>query len=201
VVEAAGKYGDCAGRQRRLVRGGVDAAGKAGGNGMAVAAEVAGDAFGGLDSGDRSVARADDGDRRAGEDRGVAAHRDQRRGAVYMRQPGRIVALAEGDEAGTQPGELRHFLFGGVDRADADRPPASPGELRHRLDRRGGAAKMIEELAEGRRSDPVAANEAQPGEALRVVEPFGAAPRVVGAHAFWPILLSVPAASRWMFVE
>lgn len=199
AVEPTSEHGDGAGSERGFVGGSVDAARQAGSDDIAVLAKVAGKPFGDLDPRYRGVARTDDGDGRAGKDRGVAVHRDQRRSVVDMRQPCRIVSFASRDQTSAAPLEIGDFAFGRVGRIDMDRPPAASGKLGRRLDCRGGAAEMVKKLAEGCRPDAVAANKAQPGEALLGGQSETPALCAVGVHVFWPILLSVPAASRRMF--
>ena len=48
---------------------------------------------------------------------------------------------------------------------------AAPREIGQRLERRAGAAEMIEQRAERARADIFAADEPQPVEALLVAEP------------------------------
>jgi hypothetical protein len=115
-----------------------------------------------------------------------------------MDKEGRVVILGNCDETSAQSVKLVHLALCSVDRADADRPPAALGEFGGRLDRRGRTPKMAKECAKGGRPDTIAADQAQPVEPLVVGELRGRAPLVVGGHAFWPILLSVPAISRWM---
>ena len=87
---------------------------------------------------------------------------------------GRIVGLAERDEAGTDPfggGDLPLGLFAA---ADAQRPcrAAATRQIRQRRERGPGATAMIDEGAESARPDILAADEAQPVEPLAVAQTY-----------------------------
>ena len=69
VVDAAGQHGHGAGRERRLVRRRVDAAGEARGDDEAGRADAGREQAGELLAGGRAVAGADDGDHRPGQQR------------------------------------------------------------------------------------------------------------------------------------
>ena len=141
-------------------------------------------------SGDRGVARADDGDRRRRQVRRLAAHGEERRRRVGVPKPRRIERLADADEA----------------RAQADAPPASPlrphagsgcapaaprrraREVRQRVERGLRRAEMIDQAAKRRRPDILAADQAQPGQPLLVGQrdaagSIGASARPEGAPA------------------
>ena len=130
VVEAAGEDGDRAGRERRLVGGGVDAAGEAGGDDEAGLAEAA------RRSAWRTCGR---------RSRRCASRRWRRSAATGRRrsprtvisggapstcaEPRRIVRLADGDEARAEPRR--------PPRARARRPPAGRCGCGGRRARRG----------------------------------------------------------------
>ena len=135
---AAAEHGDGAGRKAGAVGGGVDAARQPGDDAEAGLAEIARDGLRELDAGGRGVARADDGDQRPVQDRGLAAHGDQRRRVVDHGEPQRIVRLAERDEldaAGAGGFQLGGGLFFRADAAGAG-GAAAAGERRQRMQAR-----------------------------------------------------------------
>ena len=126
--------------------------------------------FGEFQSGRRGVARTHDRDHRPRQRGDAAAHRDERRRAVDLRQAKRIGGFAGGDE-------LRAELLRGFDlarrvgaRADADRTrrSAAPRQIGQGAQRRPRAAVALEQRGEGARPDILAADQPQPVEPLLV---------------------------------
>src|SRR5690606_34857010 len=76
--------------------------------------------------------------------------------------------------------------------------PAAAGEFRQHFQRRLGAAEMIDEFAEGDRTDIVAADQPQPGDPLSFRQRNSPCPcaAVVHGYPLLPILLSVPFIKR-----
>ena len=141
--------------------GGVDAARQPRDDGHAVIAEIAGHLLGEFDAADRGVARADNGDGRSDENRRIAANRDQRGRRVDMgtarpdiplrrrpirRAPSRSSAAIS--RSASSIGQMRSLA------------PAARRQIGRGLDGSGGAAEMAEEIAEGRRPDRFAADQA-----------------------------------------
>ena len=195
LVEPAGQHGDGAGRQAALMRRRIDAARQPRSDRIALAAELGGEVARELDAGKRSVARADDGDRRQREDIGFALHGDDRRRLVHAPQHRRIVRLADGRQA-------RAMLCGGCElglgfglRRNARQPrrAARGDQLRQHCERGLGRAEAVDQVAERRRADVLGADQAKPMDALAVAE---ALPRGRLAHSFAPMRASVPAISR-----
>ena len=83
-----------------LVRRRVDAARQPGNDRVALPSELGRQHPRHLDPGERSIARADDRDRRQRKDRRRSLDREQRRRIVHALQERRIVGLADADEAG-----------------------------------------------------------------------------------------------------
>ena len=124
-----------------------------------------------LHAGRRRIARADHGDRRHGERRQMAAHRKQRRRIVDHLQALRIAGFADGDERDVEFSRGVHLTLSLVARTNLRRRrAAAPRQRGQGLKRRAGAAEMIDESAKRPRSDVLAADEAQPVEALLVGE-------------------------------
>ena len=86
--------------ERRLVRGGVDAAGEARGDDEAGAAEVGGEARRHAAAERRGVAGADQRDRRSRGEAGVAERPEHRRRVGDRREQRRVVGRAEQQQAG-----------------------------------------------------------------------------------------------------
>ena len=110
-----------------------------------------------------------------------AAHADQRRRVVDHPQPRRIVRLAERDQRDAEPARSGELALGVRARVDANglwlRRRAAP--VRQRVEGGARAAAMIDQAAEGARSDVVAADEAQPVEPLLVGQAYAFGDRVV----------------------
>jgi hypothetical protein len=96
--------------------------------------------------------------------RHLAADAKQRRRVVDHAQPRRIVRLAERNQRDAEPPRGFDLAFGGFDGADTYRlcGPAAPRQIGQSVKRGAGAAVVIDQRAEGSRTDVVAANEAQP---------------------------------------
>ena len=129
---------------------------------------------------------------RPGQQRGAAADRDQRRGGVDREQRARVFGFALRHEAPAEP-RGRHELALGLGAArDLEAGTTRPAaDLRQGVERRAGAAILVDEPAKGARPDAFAADEAQPVESLLVAERDP-------AHPFCPIRPSVPARRRAM---
>ena len=159
---SAGQRRDGAGRHAGAVRGGIDAAREPGHGAESGLAEIARQPFGKFDAGSRRVARADNGDQRPRQHRALAAHGKQRRGVVDHLLARRIIRLAERDEI--DAARRGGFQFGlcVLARTNARRrgSPAAAGKRRQRGECRARTAIMIDQVAEGARTDIVAADEA-----------------------------------------
>lgn len=81
-----------------------------------------------------------------------------------------IVGFANADEAGAETMRSLDLTlgFGDGGNPDAARRSAPPGKLWKRVQRSFGGTEMVDEIAKGRRSDIVAANEPEPGDPLAV---------------------------------
>ena len=101
----------------------------------------------------------------------MPAHRKQWRRVIDHLQALRIAGLADGDECHAEL--LRRFdlTFSRFARTNLRRRgTTTPRQRGQGLERGAGAAEMIDEGAEGARPDVLAADEAQPVEALFVGE-------------------------------
>ena len=171
-IEPTGEDGERARLERRLMRGGVDAAREARRDDEALAPEVPRQDLRHLAAGDGGIAGADD--RNHGLDHqplARAADGDERGRRVDFAQPGRIVPLPDRDDARAETRQPRELALGLGGLRDADLSSRAAGEARQRLERCGCGTEMIDEVAERRRSDILAADQAQPGDALVVREP------------------------------
>jgi hypothetical protein len=121
-VVAAGEHGDRAGREAAAMGGGVDAARETRDHGEAFGAEVAREPLGEAHARRRGVARADDGDRRRGECRDVAAHGKERRSVVDHPQAVRIIRLAQRQQGHAEPLGGRELALCVLPRVDARGP-------------------------------------------------------------------------------
>ena len=117
-----------------------------------------------------SVAGAYDRDRRLAQRLRGAPKSENRRCGIDLLQRGRIVRLAERDEAHAEFAGGDQLFFNLFDRSDADRAlrTAAPRELRQRFQRRSDAAAIGDERPKGSRADILRAYEPQPIEALLV---------------------------------
>ena len=136
------------------MRGGVDAAGQAGDHDQA-GRQVVGQGLGHVLAVGGGVAAADHGDRRRGEQGGVALHRDDRRGVVEIGQQRRVVGVANEDQPAAEFCGLLEFPFGvgGGWGRGGRRFPTRPGEQRESGQGRRGRAVAGEQAAPGDRSD------------------------------------------------
>src|SRR5690349_1801090 len=199
-VDAARDYPDRSGRERALVRGGVDTACEAGDDDEPGGAELARQLLGEAAPEGRGVAGADDRHRAALEEGRLAFEGQDRRRVGHLREERRILRLAPADEAGADPVQGRELAQRGVPGRNLD-PIAGAAprrEARQRLERRASTAEPGEEVVEGDRADPFCAAQPQPLEPLLGAE---ASPAQGCAVCFLPrsILLSVPARSLRMF--
>jgi hypothetical protein len=104
----------------------------------------------------------------------MAAHRKQRRRVIDHLQAFRIAGFADGDECHAEVLRGFHLLLGQFARTDLRRRGAATARQRGQRFKRGaGAAEMIDQGAKRPRPDVLAANEAQPVEALFVGEMDG----------------------------
>jgi hypothetical protein len=130
----------------------VDAARETRHHAEAGGADVAGEAFGHFHPRGGGVARTDHGDQGTAQHGGITADREERRRVVDDLEVGRIVGLAERDEAGANARGGRNFLLGLFAAADTQlaRRTAAARQLRQRRKRSTGTAAMIDEGAECR---------------------------------------------------
>ena len=121
----------------------------------------------------RAVAGADDGDDGKGGELGATLDVEQRRGRIDMSERRRIARLAERDERYAQAvgaGELG-FRFGFGAEPNVVRPAAPPRQRRERGNGRFGSPELVDESAEGRGANVLAADQPEPGKPLTAVEP------------------------------
>ena len=101
----------------------------------------------------------------------MPAHRDERRRVIDHLQAFRIAGFADGDERHAELLRGFDFLLGRFARTNLRRSSAAPPRQRGQgLERGARAAEMIDEGAECARPDILAADKAQPVEALFVGE-------------------------------
>ena len=120
----------------------------------------------------RGIARADD--RHCGhcEHGAIAAHREKRRRVVDHLQTARIAGFADGDELCAQSVRGLDLALGLLARIDLRRAAtaAAARQRRQRFQRCARAAEMIDQRPKGARTDILAADKAQPVDALFVRE-------------------------------
>lgn len=122
---------------------GVDAARQSGNNSEAGGAEIGRQPLGEQKRRARAFARADNGDGRLLQPFRIAAHGDQRRRRVELRQQRRIIGLAAGDEARAQRFDALQLGF-----SARLRPGAEVGDARQRFERRCGGAELRDQAME-----------------------------------------------------
>jgi hypothetical protein len=174
ALVAAGEYRDGAAQKTRAMRSGVDTARKSGDDDKAGFAEIARETVCEFHAGSRGVTRADDGNERAGEDVALAGDGEERRGIIDHLQARRIVRLAQRDEGDAARAGRLEFALRFLARADVSgqERAATTCHRRQSLERRPGAAVMIDQIAEGARADIVGSDEAQPVEPLLLGQPY-----------------------------
>ena len=202
AVEPAGQHGDGSGCQAALMRRRVDAAGQAGDDGIVFAAELGGEAAREFDAGERGVARADDGDRRQGEDIRLALDGDDRRRLLHAPQHRRIVGLADRHQPRAEFFGRRELGLGFALGRDArqSRSAARTHQLRQHCKRCFRRAEAVDQVAKTCRADILGADQAKPMDALAVAEPWLRAGRGL-AHSLAPMRDSEPAISREMLAR
>lgn len=121
----------------------------------------------------RAVAGADDGDDGKGGELGAALDVEQRWGRIDMGERRRIARLAERDESYAQAvGAAKlGFGFGFGAEPNVVSPATPPRQHRERGDRRFGPTELVDESAEGRGTNVLAADQPEPGKPLTAVEP------------------------------
>ena len=171
-VDAAGDHGDGARCERCLVGSRIDATRQSGGDHDAGFTEGASKGARQLAAGSRGVARADDGEHRPCQYGQIALDVEHRRRRFDRCKSWRIAGLDGEDRMRTGAAGSIEFGFGCGSRADGDGTcaPAAARELGQGGECLVGAAEAIDEFAERRRPDVLAADEAQAGQPLRVVE-------------------------------
>jgi hypothetical protein len=149
--------------------GGIDAAGKPRDRGETRRAEFMDEALRDLQSRGRGVAGADDRDRRQGQCRAMAPHREQRRRIVKSLQVARIIRLADGDESRAQFLCRLKLALGLGARINLRRPAAAAAarERGKRLYRRSCTAEVINQRAKRARARYYGANAGSPNPAGR----------------------------------
>ena len=169
----AGQHRDGAGRKARAVGGRVDAARQPRYDAEAGRAQVVRQPLGEFHAGGRGVARTDDGDQRLRQRGEFAPHRQQRRRVVDHLQARWVVRLAKRDEF--DAARVRRLQFGLhlLARTDA-RGRGSAAAAGERCTR---SAIMIDEVAEGARTDILGPDEAQPVEPLLFAQSYALAQR------------------------
>jgi hypothetical protein len=115
-------------------------------------------------------ARADDGDHRPRQHLQQTAHAEQRRRVVDQRQPRRIAGLARRHQADADVlagGEFGACVFFAAD-AHLTRRAATLRQIGQAAECRPRAAEMIDQRAEGARTDVVGTDQPQPVDPLLV---------------------------------
>jgi hypothetical protein len=145
---------------------------KSGDDGIAVTPEIHGEDARHLDACERSVAGADDCDRRNREDGGRTLHRDQRWRMIHAPQEWRIVGLADCDEAGVVfSGRLQiGFCLLYRRNSDKSRRAARHHQFRQHFECGLGGTEAIDQVAEGCRSDIFRSDQPKPADPLPVAE-------------------------------
>ncbi len=101
----------------------------------------------------------------------MSTHRKQRRRVIDHLQAFRIAGFADGDERDVEFSRGVHLTLSRLPRTNLRRSrAAAPRQRGQGLKRGAGTAEMIDEGAKRARSDVLAADEAQPVEALLVGE-------------------------------
>ena len=115
---------------------------------------------------------------------------------IQAAQHHRIIRFAHSDESGTDLSGLVHFALRIIARGDGNpcRHATALCKFGYGIQRRTGGSKMIDEVAKGGGADILAANQAQPVQALLVGEIKS--PARARIHPLLPILPSVPLIMR-----
>jgi hypothetical protein len=171
-IDAAGENRDRAARQRRVMSGAIDAAGKARHDDECGFAERAGKESTELSAGGGALPRSDDGDRRPVEEIPPAFHIKHRRGRLDPGEKRGITRFnrEQRDRAGAF-GRLQ-FLFSLALRTKSDWPPraTAPRQIRESSKSVLGAAEVIDELAKRYGTDVLGPDEPQTGKSFCLVE-------------------------------
>ena len=159
--------------ERAPVRGGVDATREPRGDDETFEPEFACKLAREFLSRRGAVARADDGDDGKGGELNAALDLEKRRRRIDMGERRGIARLAERNERYAQTVGAGKFGFGlgfGA-KPDVVGPAAPPRQRRERGNGRFGPAELVDESAEGRGANVLAADQPEPGKTLTAVEP------------------------------
>ena len=142
-------------------------------NGESGVSQIAGERLGKFEAGTRGVARTDDPDHRPHLDLARAAHTEQRRRIVDQCEARRVAILPRRQQRHAHAFAACDLAGGFVVGADpsGSRRASASCQLGQVIERGACAAVVIDERAEGTRSDIVAADQAQPVNPLRVGQP------------------------------
>ncbi len=120
----------------------------------------------------RGLPRPDDREGGACQERDVAFDIEKRRGRVEMGERLRISGLDREERLGADAARVRKLGLGRRLAAELRRPaaPAAAREIGQRVEGHARTAEVIDQLAKGDGADILRADEAQAGDALRLVE-------------------------------
>jgi hypothetical protein len=168
-IDARGDHRDRrAGRQRTLVRRGVDAAGQAGDHHQPSRRQLARQAAGQHPAVAAGVARTDEGHARQVEKIEIAAHREDRRRVGDLGEALRIAGLAMRDQPSPELLQRLELGLGVLPPAAAQAVAAAHlrRQTRQLLVGAPRAAEATQKLKKSPRADPVGATQLQPVELL-----------------------------------
>ena len=167
-IHAPGLHRHGTGRDRPQMGLGIDAASQSGNHRETGAAEGAGEISGDAPAACRGVARADDGDDRAGQQPDLPENRQDRRRILDRREGAWISRLTPADQAAADSRQPGQFGFGSRARRRRDGPAVlvAPRQPRECVERRPRRAKAPQQRIEADRTDGFGAAQPQP------VQPF-----------------------------
>jgi hypothetical protein len=161
MIDAASKHGDGAALECGQMRSGIDAAGKALGNGKAFETEIGRKATCELLSDRGVITRAHARDDRARGKIEIALHIKKRRCCVDLGKSRRVTGLADRDEISSEDFSRIKLFFRLTLAVEADVLSAAASARQHRqgVGRRFGTAEIIDEGAKGGGPDILAADQ------------------------------------------
>ncbi len=190
-IDPARDHADRCAAERADVRGGVDPARQPADHRDLARGEIGGELAREAARDRRCVARTDDGDARAAQHRGVAAHDDHGRRALDLAQHRRIIILVAEDVPRSERRDPLDLALGDVERRDPRPPrPAPQHEVGQGLERGLARPEPRHQLMPADRPDMRRTDQPQPRQPLRVSH-LGPLPA--------PTRGSVPARSRAIF--
>jgi hypothetical protein len=164
AVLSAGEDGNRAALKASPMRRCIDAAGKTRRGGKSGFTEFVGEPLGEFQTGGRCIARTDNRHRRQGERGAVAAHGEKGWRIIDGVEPAGIIGLARGDKRGAQFVCGLDLALGLLARIDFRHgtTTAAARQTRQSLERRPGAAEMIDQGAKSARTRYYGANAGSP---------------------------------------